>query len=143
MLSTSCKYALRAAVYLSANTDDLKKAGIKEISQEIQANEHTTAKILQLLAREKIIASTKGPNGGFHISRHAKKIKMIDIVRVVDGTSFFSECGLGLLKCSEKRPCPIHDTFKVSRERLLKEFSSITIQDLANDIEKGETFLRR
>lgn len=143
MLSTSCKYALRAAVYLSANTDDLTKAGIKEISDEIQANEHTTAKILQLLVRERIIASSKGPNGGFYISRHAKKIKMIDIVRVVDGTSFFSECGLGLLKCSEKRPCPIHDTFKVSRERLLKEFSTITIQDLANDIEKGETYLRR
>lgn len=143
MLSTSCKYALRAAVYLSANTDDLKKAGIKEISEEIQANEHTTAKILQLLAREKIIASTKGPNGGFYISRHAKKIKMIDIVRVVDSTTFFSECGLGLLKCSEKRPCPIHETFKVSRERLLKDFSTITIQDLANDLEKGETFLRR
>ena len=143
MLSTSCKYALRAAVYLSANTDDLKKAGIKEISEEIQANEHTTAKILQLLAREKIIASTKGPNGGFYISHHAKKIKMIDIVRVVDSTTFFSECGLGLLKCSEKRPCPIHETFKVSRERLLKDFSTITIQDLANDLEKGETFLRR
>lgn len=53
MLSTSCKYALRAAVYLSANTDELKKAGIKEISEEIQANEHTTAKILQLLVRER------------------------------------------------------------------------------------------
>lgn len=143
MLSTSCKYALRAAVYLSANTDELKKAGIKEISEEIQANEHTTAKILQLLVRERIIASTKGPNGGFYISSHAKKIRMIDIVKVVDGTTFFSECGLGLLKCSEKRPCPIHETFKVSRERLLNEFSTITIQDLAHDIEKGETFLRR
>lgn len=143
MLSTSCKYALRAAVYLSANTDDLKKAGIKEIAEEIQANEHTTAKILQLLVREKIIASIKGPNGGFFISRHAKKIRMIDIVKVVDGTGFFSECGLGLLKCSEKRPCPIHETFKVSRVRLLKEFSTITIQDLANDIEKGEAFLKR
>lgn len=143
MLSTSCKYALRAAVYLSANTDDLVKAGIREISDEIQANEHTTAKILQLLVRERIIASSKGPNGGFYISSHAKKIRMMDIVKVVDGTGFFSGCGLGLLKCSEKKPCPIHQTFKFSREKLFKEFSTITIQDLANDIEKGETFLRR
>lgn len=143
MLSTSCKYALRAAVYLSANTNDLKKVGIKEISEEIQANEHTTAKILQLLVREKIIASTKGPGGGFYISHHTKKIRMIDIVKIIDGTGFFTECGLGLLKCSEKKPCPIHDTFKVSRERLLKEFSTITVQDLSNDIEKGEVYLRR
>jgi Rrf2 family transcriptional regulator, iron-sulfur cluster assembly transcription factor len=143
MLSTSCKYALRAAVYLMANTDDLVRAGIKEIAKEIEANEHTTAKILQLLAKERIIASVKGPNGGFYISRHAKKIYLIDIVKVVDGVFFFFECGLGLRKCSETKPCPIHDSYKVSRQRLYKEFSSITIQDLANNVEKGETFLKR
>ena len=143
MLSTSCKYALRAAVYLTANTDDTKRAGIKEISAEIEANEHTTAKILQLLVRERIIGSAKGPNGGFYISRHAKKIHLIDIVKVVDGVFFFFECGLGLRKCSESKPCPIHHSYKVSREKLYKEFSSITIQQLANDIEKGQAFLKR
>jgi len=143
MLSTSCKYALRAAVYLVANTDDVKKAGIKQIAEEIEANEHTTGKILQLLVREKIIASTKGPNGGFYISRHTKKIRLIDIVEVVDGVHFFFECGLGLQKCSERKPCPIHHTYKVSREKLYREFSTITIQDLGSDIEKGEAFLKR
>lgn len=143
MLSTSCKYALRAAVYLSVQTDDFRRAGIKEIAEEIEANEHTTAKILQLMVREKIISSNKGPNGGFYISRHAKKIRLIDIVKVVDGIDFFFECGLGLHKCSEKKPCPIHHTYKVSREKLFKEFSTITIQELAVDIEKGEAFLRR
>jgi len=143
MLSTSCKYALRAAVYLMANTSDVKKAGIKQVAEEIEANEHTTGKILQLLVRERIIASAKGPNGGFYISHHAKKIRLIDIVEVVDGVHFFFECGLGLKKCSERKPCPIHNTYKVSRERLFKEFSSLTIQDLANGIEKGEAFLKR
>jgi Rrf2 family protein len=143
MLSTSCKYALRAAIYLVANTDDVKKAGIKQIAGDIEANEHTTGKILQLLVRQRIIASTKGPNGGFYFSRHAKKIRLIDIVEVVDEVHFFFECGLGLQKCSERKPCPIHYTYKVSREKLYKEFSTITIQELASDIEKGEAFLKR
>ena len=142
MLSTSCKYALRATVYLMAHTNGIVKAGIKEIAQEIVANEHTTGKILQLLAREGIIASSKGPHGGFYIP-NAKKIYLIDVVEVVDGVHFFFECGLGLHKCSERRPCPIHHTYKVSREKLFKEFSSITIQELATDIEKGEAFLKR
>ena len=143
MLSTSCKYALRAAVYLTANTDDTRRAGIKEVSTQIEANEHTTAKILQLLVRERIIGSVKGPNGGFYISKHSKKIHLIDIVKVVDGVFFFFECGLGLRKCSESKPCPIHNSYKVSREKLYKEFSSITIQELAGDIEKGHAFLKR
>ena len=143
MLFTSCKYALRAAVYLTANTGETSKAGIREIAEEIQANEHTTGKILQLLVREKIISSTKGPHGGFYIPSNAKPVYLIDIVRVVDGVHFFFECGLGLHKCSERKPCPIHFTYKVSREKLFKEFSSITIKDLAKDIEKGEAFLKR
>jgi len=143
MLSTSCKYALRAAVYLTANTDDLTRAGIKEIAKEIEANEHTTAKILQLLVKERIIGSVKGPNGGFYVSKHAKKVYLIDIVKVVDGVFFFFECGLGLRKCSESKPCPIHDSYKVSRQKLFKEFSSITIRELAVDVEKGEAFLKR
>ena len=143
MLSTSCKYALRAAVYLMANTDNLTKSGIKEIAEEIEANEHTTGKILQLLVKVRIIASTKGPNGGFYISNAGKKIYLIDIVRIVDGVFFFFECGLGLKKCSESKPCPIHHSYKVSREKLYREFSSITIQELASDIEKGEAFLKR
>ena len=143
MLSTSCKYALRAAVYLMARTSEFNKAGIREIAEEIEANEHTAGKILQLLAKEKIISSTKGPNGGFYISSHARPIHLIDIVKVVDGVHFFFECGLGLHKCSERKPCPIHFTYKVSREKLYNEFSSITIQELAANIEKGEAFLKR
>lgn len=125
-----------------AQTHSGTKAGIKEIAEEIQANEHTTGKILQLLVKEKVIASTKGPNGGFYFPPNVKKIYLIDIVRVVDGVDFFYECGLGLHKCSERKPCPIHHSYKVSREKLYKEFSTITIQELANNIEKGEAFLR-
>ena len=143
MLSTSCKYALRAAVYLMAHTNVMVKAGIKEIAEEIQANEHTAGKILQLLVKEGLIASLKGPNGGFYIASYARKIYLIDIVEVIDGVHFFFECGLGLHKCSERKPCPIHHTYKLSREKMYTEFSSITIQQLASDIEKGEAFLKR
>src|SRR5690348_13723969 len=137
MLSTSCKYALRAAVYLMARTSELSKAGVHEIAKEIEANEHTTGKILQLLAREKIISSTKGPNGGFYMASNSRPVHLIEIVKVVDGVHFFFECGLGLHKCSEKKPCPIHFTYKLSTEKLYREFSSITIQELAANIEKG------
>ena len=119
------------------------KVGIKEIADEIEANEHTTGKILQLLVKEEIISSTKGPHGGFYVWPEPKTIYLIDIVRVVDGVSFFFECGLGLHKCSEKKPCPIHFTYKTSREKLYKEFCSITVQELAANIEKGRAFLKR
>ena len=141
MLSTSCKYAIRAAVYLMSKSGNPAKSGIREIAEEISANEHTTGKILQLLARAGQIASTKGPHGGFYIPPDSDPIYLIDIVSVIDGTGFFFECGLGLTRCSETKPCPIHYSYKASRERLFEEFSTITIQELAQNLTKGKAYL--
>ena len=85
----------------------------------------------------------KGPNGGFYLSANAKPVVLIDIVTIIDGVQFFFECGLGLKECSGVKPCPIHYTYKTSREKLFKEFSFVTIQELADSITKGEVFLKR
>jgi Rrf2 family protein len=118
------------------------RLGIKAVAEEIEANEHTTAKILQLLAREGIIMSAKGPNGGFYIASK-KSIFLIDIVRLIDGDQFFRECGLGLKACSEKKPCPIHHQYKAVRENLHNQFCTITVQQLSEDLELGKSFLKR
>ncbi|RYY41793.1 MAG: Rrf2 family transcriptional regulator [Chitinophagaceae bacterium] len=143
MLSLSCKYALRAAVFLALRSRAGGRAGIREVAEGIDANEHTTAKTLQLLVREGIIASAKGPHGGFFLEGDAGPLYLIDIVRVVDGTGLFFECGLGLHQCSELKPCPIHFTYKAAREQLHREFSSISVQSLADDLEQGRAFLKR
>ncbi|RYZ24548.1 MAG: Rrf2 family transcriptional regulator [Chitinophagaceae bacterium] len=143
MLSTSCKYALRAAVFLAARSRQGARSGIHEVAAGIEANTHTTAKILQQLAREGLIASAKGPNGGFFIAPEAKPIPMIEIVRLIDGTGFFFDCGLGLKKCSAAKPCPIHFSYKAARELLYQQFSTITVQQLADDFESGIAFLKR
>jgi len=126
---------------MSRSKDEVK-LGIKAVAKEIEANEHTTAKILQTLAREGLIASTKGPNGGFYFSTQ-KPIRLIDVVRLIDGDQFFKECGLGLKACSEKKPCPIHHQYKAVRENLYNQFCSITVQQLSCDLELGKAFLKR
>ncbi len=143
MLSISCKYAIRATVYLMSRSKQLAKAGLKEVAEEIEANEHTTGKILQLLVKSKIITSLKGPGGGFFVAAINHPVYLIDIVNVIDGDHFFFECGLGLKKCSEAKPCPIHHTYKISREKLYQEFCSVTIQELADDLTMGKAFLKR
>ena len=143
MLSTSCKYAIRAAVYLMSESRKSNRPGIKEIAEEIEANEHTTAKILQLLVKEGIINSAKGPNGGFYATPESDPVYLIDIVKVVDGAHFFFECGLGLQECSESKPCPIHHNYKEARQQLYHQFSTLSVQDLSKDLSLGKAFLKR
>jgi Rrf2 family transcriptional regulator, iron-sulfur cluster assembly transcription factor len=143
MLSTSCKYAIRAAVYIMSQSRKHFRPGIKEIAEEIESNEHTTAKILQVLVKEGLVSSAKGPNGGFFVQPDSKPVYLIDIVRVIDGDHFFFECGLGLKECSESKPCPIHHSYKGAREQLFNQFSTLTVQELSENITLGKAFLRR
>lgn len=130
-------------VYIMSKAALMQRSGIKEIATAIGANEHTTAKILQLLAKEGIIYSVKGPSGGFYLLPDAAPIHLIEVVRLIDGDNFFFECGLGLKECSENKPCPIHHTYKAARAALYQQFCSITVQQLSNDIALGKAFLKR
>jgi len=69
MLSNTCKYGIRAVIYLALHNAEEKKIGIKEISSELNIPTPFLGKILQMLAKNKMLISTKGPNGGFGLDR--------------------------------------------------------------------------
>jgi Rrf2 family iron-sulfur cluster assembly transcriptional regulator len=141
MFSKACEYGIRAVIYIWSQNDKGKKLGIKDICKEIDAPEFFTAKILQSLAKQGIISSAKGPNGGFYIEKEQENLALIDLVTAIDGNQIFEGCGLGLKVCSEVNPCPIHYQFKSIREQLKTMLVGTSIKDLAGDLEKGNVFL--
>lgn len=141
MLSNTCKTAIKAVIYLASQEDDKIKLGVKEIAQYINASEHTVSKILQNLARQKIINSTKGPTGGFFITPEQKQQPIINIIDTIDGKDLFEACGLGLSKCSSERPCPIHDQYKEGRDIIQNIFTNNTIMMLCGPVESGLAYL--
>jgi len=139
MLSGTCKYALRAVIYLAVHTRHGEKIGIKKISKELDIPTPFLAKILQTLARHKILSSIKGPNGGFGIGKPLDEIYLIDIVDIIDGLDFFNKCVIGVKNCSElDAPCALHSRYAKYRQEIRKLFESSTIADLIVDVEKGK-----
>jgi Rrf2 family protein len=141
MLSNTCKTAIKAVIYLAAKHDTGEYVGIKEIAQEIEASEHTVGKILQTLVKQNVINSLKGPSGGFFISKQQKNQPLINIVEAIDGKLVFKECGLGLSKCSEKHPCPIHFLYKEGREIIENLFREKKVGDLCVPVNNGVAYL--
>jgi len=141
MFSKACEYGIRAVIYIWSQNENGKKLGIKDICREIDAPEFFTAKILQSLAKQGIISSAKGPNGGFFIEKEQEDLALIDLVTAIDGNQIFEGCGLGLKVCSEMNPCPIHYQFKSIRDQLKTMLVGTSIKDLAGDLEKGHVFL--
>lgn len=77
----------------------------------------------------------------FFADESHSKITMKDVVKAIDGEELFSGCSLGLPKCSEKNPCPLHfDIVKVRKEIELM-LTSKSIKLLAVEEIKGTSNL--
>ena len=95
MLSNTCKYAIRSVIYLALHAQDGKKIGIKKISEDLEIPTPFLGKILQSLARQKLLSSTKGPHGGFGLGKDPMEISLMNIVEIVDGLDMFENCLIG------------------------------------------------
>jgi Rrf2 family protein len=142
MLSNSCKYGIRAVTYIASKSKNNEKIGIKQISEDLNLPTPFLAKILQLLAKQKILSSSKGPHGGFSLLRNPKNITLFDIVKTIDGNDTFDNCIIHNRSCrcvdEEKLICPIHDDYAKIRINLVKLFSNKTIYSLVKSLNKAE-----
>ena len=142
MFSKACEYAIKASIYIARQSLQQKRVNVKEVSESIDAPVAFTAKILQVLCRENILQSVRGQQGGFVFDEiKQKEIKIFDLVRIFDGDGLFTQCGLGLHKCSSENPCPVHDDFKMVREKLLEMTQKHSLYDLALKTESGLAWL--
>ena len=146
MLSNTCKYAVRALIYLGKYSSDGSKIGIKKISSDLSIPTPFLGKILQNLVKQKILVSTKGPNGGFGLGKKTEEISLYDIVRIVDGEDFFNNCLIGMQPCSthakNEKPCPVHSRFGPIRAQLHFFYQETTIAGILGDMTGFEDLIR-
>lgn len=143
IFSKACEYGIRAAIYIAQQSLNEQRASLKDISKEIDSPEAFTAKILQTLVKNKIIDSVKGAHGGFEIKvKNMPKIKLSDLVIAIDGDLKDKVCVLGLKKCSEVNPCPVHNKFKHIKKNLLEMMADSNLLEMSMSINDGLSWLK-
>jgi len=134
MVSNTCKYGIRAVVFIASQPGKADKTGLKLISDELKIPQPYLAKILQVLTKKKILGSSKGPHGGFWLLKNASAITLMDIIKTIDGDDYTDSCFITGGKCSfdeqERKKCLLHDELKKEKQRLTKFFSNRTIESL-------------
>ncbi len=69
MFSKSCQYAIKATIYIGKKSMENVRVSLNDIAEETDSPKAFTGKILQELAKKKILDSIKGPFGGFEIKK--------------------------------------------------------------------------
>lgn len=142
MFSKSCEYAIRAMIFVAQSSKSNLRVSIKEVAKATDAPEHYIAKIMQELSRKRLVQSIKGPNGGFFMSNQEMKTSLADILKAVEGDGLYIDCVLGLKKCSEKNPCPVHFEFKEIKAKVINMMESNTIGNFNEKLLSGKFFLK-
>ena len=146
MLSNTCKYALRALIYLGKFSTDNKRIGIKKISEDLDLSSPFLGKILQNMVKQKLLVSTKGPNGGFSLAKKPSEISLWEIVTKVDGEEFFTNCLISLEPCKSHDPskplCPVHAQYEILRNQIRTFYQETNLDLIGKDIDKYEDLVK-
>ena len=143
MFTKTTEYALRATIYLAQKSSVDNKLGIEAIAKAIDSPIPFTAKILQLLAKDgTLVSSTRGPHGGFYMSEEAKQLPALTVLKATGEEDVITKCVMGLHRCTDHKPCPMHWQYKEIKLRLIHLFETSSIISLANDASRETAFIR-
>ena len=84
LITRASEYAILSLLVLSKTKTPMDS---ETLSQELSISKSFLAKILQALARESILNSYKGVNGGFTLHKEPSEINMLDVMKAVEGKS--------------------------------------------------------
>jgi Rrf2 family cysteine metabolism transcriptional repressor len=87
-------------------------------------------RLLQQLAREKILNSHRGKGGGFSFRRRPDAVSLYDIMNLFQGPIDITNCVLGAHACPRKSYCKLRARLRCLNERIAGELRKITIEDL-------------
>jgi len=91
-------YGLMAIHYIAVN-DGFGAVSAKRIAEEFTIPPELMAKILQRLAKQRLIVSTNGPKGGYALARRPTEITVGQVIRALEGP-------INIVSCLEDADCP-------------------------------------
>jgi Rrf2 family iron-sulfur cluster assembly transcriptional regulator len=129
-LTTKGRFAVTAMVDLATRggRGPVTLAGISE-RQKISLS--YLEQLFGKLRRNNVVASVRGPGGGYCLARPASKITMVDIIMAVDEPLDATNCN-AMGNCQDGKPCLTHDLWHGLNEKIHEYLSGVNLQQLVD-----------
>jgi Rrf2 family nitric oxide-sensitive transcriptional repressor len=127
MFSQTVEYALRAMVFLTANTSTPTSAQV--IAAHAHVPERYMSKVMRSLVVAGLAKSRRGPTGGFMLSRPSSEISMLSVVEAVEALPRIEKCPLDNPK--HVGLCPMHRRLDASYALIRRVLGQSTLQEVA------------
>ncbi|GIK26378.1 MAG: Fe-S cluster assembly transcriptional regulator IscR [Betaproteobacteria bacterium] len=129
-LTTKGRFAVTAMIDLAQRQSNgpVTLAGISE-RQKISLS--YLEQLFGKLRRHHIVASVRGPGGGYRLARGMNEVSVADIIAAVDEPLDATNCG-GRENCQDEQRCMTHDLWTNLNKRMHEYLASVSLFDLVN-----------
>ncbi|NIP72991.1 MAG: Fe-S cluster assembly transcriptional regulator IscR [Gammaproteobacteria bacterium] len=154
-LTTKGRYAVTAMLDLSIHYEH-GPISLADISERQGISLSYLEQLFTKLRRTGLVKSTRGPGGGYSLSRPANEIAVADVITAVDESVDTTRCG-GMSNCQNDERCLTHELWVDLSDQIYNFLSGISLgqlmerkgvrevaerQDLKNGGEQPVTFER-
>jgi Rrf2 family protein len=123
-------YGLMAIHYIAAHGDE-GAVSAKRIADEFHIPQERLAKILQRLARKKLIESHNGPKGGYVLTRAPAEITVGQVVRALEGPIRIVSCMVENDDCPQFSRCNLRRPVQRIQASISQVLDAMTLAELA------------
>lgn len=127
-LTTKGRYAVTAMLDLALH-QELGPISLSDISRRQGISLSYLEQLFSRLRRQGLVASTRGPGGGYALSRPADSIVVGEVVTAVDEKVDSTRCG-GLSNCHNDERCLTHDLWSELSKQIYEFLNGITLAHL-------------
>ena len=132
-LSTKGRYAVMAMADL-ASREDNKPVTLGEIAQRQEISQAYLEQLFAKIRKSGLVNSTRGPGGGYSLSRAPHEINISDVILAVDEPMKVTRCELHSTKgCMRSGRCMTHDLWEELGRHLHLFLGSISLADVVEN----------
>src|SRR6059036_778907 len=125
-------YGLMAIHYIAVQ-EDVGAVSAKRIAEEFGIPPELLAKILQRLAKKKLIASHNGPKGGYVLTRAPGEITVGQVVRALEGPVRIVSCMVEDDDCPQFSRCNLRRPVQKIQASISSVLDTMTMAELTAD----------
>src|SRR6202789_313267 len=128
-LTKKADYGLIALRHLASTPGETASA--RDIAEAYRLPVPLLAKVLQTLARKRILESVPGTLGGYRLARDPRRVTALEVVRAIDGPVILTHCFTEHGTCDQSETCTVREPLRRVHEAILELLHKFTISDLA------------
>ncbi len=131
-LTKKADYGLMAVKHLAQIKQD-QSASAKEISESYDIPLPLLSKVLQKLAKEGLLTSEQGANGGYRLAQKPGRISALEVIRTLEGPIMLTSCSTARSDCDQSEKCNVREPLRRVHEGIVRLLASISISDLSEE----------